>query len=78
MSEFLTAIANNALLDNLLHIASVIWIVKSVKFRDQVKHILQITESDLYHICKFNVDVRSNSLIELKEFMRNKNIKEME
>ncbi len=41
--------------------------------RDEV---IKLAESDLYHICKFNVNVKSMHLIKIKKFMRENEIEE--
>ncbi len=46
------------------------------KFIGEVKILLKVIESDLYHICLFNVEARSSSLIRLKDFMRKHEISE--
>jgi len=43
---------------------------------EEYKNLLKKVESDLYHICKFNVGVKSSSLLELKAFMRERGIEE--
>lgn len=43
---------------------------------NELVELLQLIESDLYHICKFNIDAKSKSLLKLKEYMRKHNIEE--
>lgn len=43
-------------------------------FKESASKMLQKVESDLYHICKFYVNVKSHSLIELINFMNENNI----
>lgn len=42
---------------------------------DLVK-LLQNIEDELYHLCKFNVDIHSKTLIPLRKYMKEKGIEQ--
>lgn len=47
-----------------------------LKENAELVELLQNIESELYHLCKFNVDTYSKTLIPLRKYMKEKGIEQ--
>lgn len=50
--------------------------VSFLKENAELVELLQNIESELYHLCKFNVGIHSKTLIPLRDYMKEKGIKQ--